>query len=169
MEVAGDGFEAGHRLVGVVVGVGHHLLLRGVVAARAQVVVDRHALHGSGRRVVERVVVDLRARYPHAAVPHFVGDAPRRISLAALRLHDAQRERRVVVFAVIDVAQVDFVFAREEELVRRRENGERAGARVENLQPVARPEVDRLLVHVAAELVLLPDLRVVAPRQLCVV
>ena len=77
MEVAGDGFESGDGLVDVVVRVGHHGLLRGVVAGWAQVVVDGHVLHGAGRRVVERVVLDLFARHVDAAVPDLVGDCPR--------------------------------------------------------------------------------------------
>ena len=65
----------------------------------------------------------------------------------------------VVVFAVVDVAQVHLVLAREEEFVRRRKNGERSGARVKNLQPVASLQIHRLLIRVAAEFILLPHLR----------
>ena len=83
-----------------------------------------------------------------------------------LRLHHAQRKRVVAVFAVIHITQVDLVFARKEEFVRLRKNGERARACIQNFKPIARLEVDRLLIQVATELVLLPQLRIVAPLEL---
>src|SRR5580704_13548438 len=59
VKVSGDDLEAGYGFEDIVVGVGEYGLLGETIAVGAEVVVDGHALHGSGRRVVERVVLDL--------------------------------------------------------------------------------------------------------------
>src|ERR1700722_4990925 len=166
MEVASDGLETGNGFVGVIVRIGHHLLLRLARARSAQVVVDGHALHRARRRVVERVVVNLRTRDMDAPVPHLVRDAPWIITLAMFRLHHTERKLVVAVLAVVDVAKVDLVLARKEKFVRRRKYGERTRAGVENLKPIAGLQADRLCVEIPAKLVLLPFLRIVSPFEL---
>ena len=76
MEMAHQHFVAGHRLVDVVVRERHHRLLRGPAVVRAQVKVDRHALHGSRRRIVEREIVQVAARFADAPVPDRVARCP---------------------------------------------------------------------------------------------
>ena len=96
-----------------------------------QVEIDRHVLHGSGRRIVEREVIEFRARFSDAPVPHLVGNALR----LCADLRDPAGARRwrsdvLAVLAVVDVAEIGFDFAREEEFVRGREEGQRSAVRL---------------------------------------
>lgn len=72
VEMADQNLVARHALVTIVVGEGEHGFLRRTAVFRAQVKIDRHALPGSGRGVVEREVIGVVTRFAGAAVPHFV-------------------------------------------------------------------------------------------------
>ena len=71
-----------------------------------------------------------------------------------------------VVLAIVHIAEIDLILAREEELVRRGKDRQRPLRRIQNLQAVPRPQIHRLRVRRSAKLVLLPVLRRVAPDQL---
>ena len=66
------------------------------------------------------------------------------VTLPFFRLHRSQGEGAVAIFPVVDVAEVHFILASEEELMRRRKDRQGAGAGVEDEQTVARPQVDRV-------------------------
>ena len=74
MEVAHQDFVAGHRLVDIIVRESHYRLLRGAAVERAQIEVDGHALHRSGRRVVKREIVEVSAGLADAPIPDRIGD-----------------------------------------------------------------------------------------------
>ena len=95
MEMADQHLESGHRLVHVVVRERHHRLLRGPAVFRTQVEIHRHALHGSRRRVVQREVVQLAARFPHPPRPDLVREPVRLVPDFAVRLPHADRESDV--------------------------------------------------------------------------
>ena len=169
VEVPGHRLEPRHRLVGVVVRVLQHRLIGRMAPGCAQVVVHRHMLHRSGRRVVQRIIQHLLPRDSLAPIPHLVRHAPRLVSLALLRLHHAQRKLARRILAVVHITEIDLVLARKEKLVRRRKNPQRPCARLQNLQPVSRLHIHRPLIHIAAEILLLPHLRRVPPNHLAIV
>ena len=127
MEVAYQDLESGQSLIDVVVSVGENILLGGMAVLRAEVEINSHALKGSRRRVVEREVLQFAADSATRRFHTCVRDAEWLIAFFAIRLPNSDREGGVAVLAVIDVAEIGFHFAGEEELVGWRE--ERRGSR----------------------------------------
>src|SRR5262245_408721 len=76
VEVAHQHFVARHWFVHIVVSERHHGLLRGTAVRWAQIEVDRHALLGVGRCIVERKIVQMSPRFTDSPIPHRVADAP---------------------------------------------------------------------------------------------
>ena len=89
MEVSADHLETRDRFEDVIVRVLQDGLLRRVGVFRAEVVVNSHTLGRASRSVVKRIVLLLAIGRVGALVPDGIRDAPRRISLAMLRLHDS--------------------------------------------------------------------------------
>lgn len=75
------------------------------------------------------------------------------------RLHDAQSHGAVRIFLVVHVAKADFVFARDEELARRRKYGWRDLAGIQDFQPVAGAQSYEIGLGLAAEFIRLPGAR----------
>jgi hypothetical protein len=103
------------------------------------------------------------ASFLRAPVPHFIGDAVRTIRLFAIRLPDADGKRSLAVLAIVHKPKIGFDFAREEELVRWRQKSQRPAARFHDPQPIARFHRDSFRIDRAAERVLLPRARHIAP------
>ena len=72
-----------------------------------------------------------------------IGDAPRNVAFSFFRLHHAKRETLIVVFPVVNVAEIYFVFAGKEEFVRRREDRERSVSGIQNFETIAGSQIDR--------------------------
>src|ERR1700722_15806321 len=169
MEKSGEHFESRPRFEDVIVGISQDRLLGSLVAMRAQIVVDGHVLHGSGRRVVECKVVPFFPRGLRPALPLSIGYAPGMVPLSLFWLHSSQRERIVAVFAVVNIAKIDFVFTSKKELMRWRETGQRSGAGIEDEQPVAGAYVHRSVVRCAPKADFLRLASRVAPDYLGVI
>src|SRR3984893_2994163 len=107
---------AGKRLVTVVARISERRLDGRLRRLRAHEEIDRHALPGPRPGAVERVVL-----------PPILGTVafPRGIFFT-LCLTDAEREGCVADLAVPVVAEVEFRFARPEEIVRRRKRHDRS-------------------------------------------
>lgn len=75
----------------------------------------------------------------------------------------------VIVFPVVNVTQVHFVLAGEEEFVWGREDCQRPLPAIEDLQTIASAQIDRLLVGRSAEGLMLPLPRAISPDKLRVV
>ena len=125
VEVGGHRLVAGQRLVAVAVGERHDRLPAGDAVVGAEVEVDRHPLLRARRGVVER--------------EHLL-DPGRVIALGALPLADAEREGLPGVPPVPDVAEVHLQLTGEEELVGRREDGDRTALAPGDGEPVACPQ-----------------------------
>jgi hypothetical protein len=156
-------FEAGHGLVAVLVGESQHGLLGGVAIPGIQVIIDRHALPGSGRRIIEREIVNIVTRLTRAPLPLLVGYPKRLIRFFAVRLPDSHCESAVAGLAVVHESQVRFNFPREEEFVRWREEAQRSAFRLHDAEAVAGFQRHGVLVDVASEAVLLPGAGGIAP------
>jgi hypothetical protein len=104
-----------------------------------------------------------------ALVPLFVRDAVGLVGLFAVGLAGADGERLCVELSVIDEAEVGLDFTCEEELVRGREEGERAAPSFDDSDAVASFKRDGVLVGIAAESVLLPGTGGIAPDDAGVV
>ena len=125
VEVGDQRLVAGQRLVSVAVGERHDRLPAGIGAVGAEVEVDRHPLLRARRGVVER--------------EHLL-DPGRVVPLGVFPLADAEREGLPVSLPVPDVAEVHLQLTGEEELVRRREDGDRTVLAPGDGEPVACPQ-----------------------------
>ena len=129
VEVRDHRLVAGQRLEPIAVRERHDRIATGSPVVWAHVEVDRHPLQGAGRGVVEG--------------EHLL-DPDRVVALGALPLADSQREGLVVVLAGPDVAEIHLQLACEEELVRRREECDRAVLALGDSKPVPCSQDDRL-------------------------
>ncbi len=165
MKVTYHHLVAGHGLIYVVVRERHDGLLGSLRIAGIQVEIYRHPLHGTRWGVVESEILLEFARLRDAPLPYGIGHAVRLERFLAVGLPHAHGERGVAVLAVIIVSQIGFHFARKEELVGRRENRYRSGAAFHHREPIARLEHHRVGIDFAAEQVVLPAARRIAPNQ----
>ena len=163
MKMAHQHLVAGHLLVAVVMSECHDGLLRVAAILRAEVEIHGHALPRSRWRVVERKIVDVVPGFVRSAVPHFVRNTVGTIRLFAVRLAHTDGERGFAVLAIVDIAEIRFNFAREEELVRRRQKGQRAARCFHDRQPVSSLHCDKFAVDAAPKSVLLPFAGHIAP------
>jgi hypothetical protein len=170
VEVADRDLVARQFLVPVIVCVPQDRGMCSCGAFGTQIEIDRHPLPCSGRSIVEREISACEtARLPRAPVPHLVADAMRPVLLFAFRLPDADAHQIIFGLPVIHIPEIEFNFTSPEELVRRRENGQRPSASLENRCAVARTNGDGIGVRIAAEPVLLPRSRHVEPREACAI
>ena len=165
MKVAYRHLVAGHRLVLVVMRVGHHRRMCCRRILRAQIPVDRHALQRSRGRVVQRLVIAIAARAVRLPLPHRVGDTVRLVALLALRLPHPRRKAALAILSIPHVPLVQLDFARPEKAVRGREDRQRPRAGFQHRDPAARPQRHPIHICRAAELIPLPHPRDVLPAH----
>ena len=144
---------ARHRLVAIVAREGERALQRRASGLGTHIEVHGHALPRAWPRAVEREVL-----------PRVLGSAPgsRRVGFA-VRLTHAEREETIAVLAIPHVPEIDFGFARPEERVRRRERGDRAAGGFDREHAIGGDQRHGRIVLRAAELIVLPEIRGVAP------
>src|SRR5947208_9913965 len=164
MKVADEDFAVGYRFISVLMCVSQNGLLSSSAGAGAQIKIDRHALPGSRRCIVQSVVVCLRPRFGDTPMPNFVREAVGVVTLSMIRLPHTDGKRVFAILAIIHVTQVHFIFTGKKELVRRREKSERSASGLDNAQTIARAQPHEIGgVRSAAEVVLLPRPRRVPP------
>src|SRR5262245_15661121 len=164
VEMTDRHLETGERFVPVVVSELHYPFLCGRGTLRAEIIVNCHALPGSGWRIIERKISHREAaRLPRSPLPHFIRITEWPVHLLAVGLTNTNRERAIVIFAVPHVAQVKLDFAAEEEFVRWREDRDGAASRFDYGKAIARPQCHRVCIGRPAELIFLPATRNVAP------
>src|SRR5450759_1652581 len=125
--------------------------------------IDGHALHGSGRRIVERKVSQFAARFADAAGPYFVGYSIRLVTHFPIRLPHPDSEGVFAVLPVIHIAEIGLDFARKEKLVGGRQESQGAAIRLQNAQAVSRTQAHRFPIDRSTKSILLPRPRRVPP------
>ncbi len=138
MEVIDECLVAGHRLEGVSVCKGHHLLASRISVLWAREEVDAHGLNGARRRVEQREVFEI-LRF-----------------LFTVGLADAECESVRRILPVIGVPEIRVFFSREEKRMRRCKRRERASlGAFRDEDAVLRSDADRIFVDHAAKLAML--------------
>ena len=156
---------AGQRLVDIVMSELHHGLLSGLTVIRAQIEVNRHTLHGSGRGVVERKVIQIAAGFTHPFIPDIVGCAPGFRANLAVGLAGTYRKCVLTIFTVVNIAKIRFDLPRPEEFMGGRKKRQRATIGFENGQAVPRFQRHHLLIEGTSKSIVLPSPRRIPPHH----